>query len=208
MSKFAILLSGLLSPTPRVVQQLAGARIIAADGGMVHAQILHLTPELWVGDFDSASPQLRAEFAQVEQLEFPPAKDKTDGELAIDAALERGATELLLIGALGGQTDHALAHLLLSIELAKRLPVVLTSGFEEAYPLLGELPLKLELPPQTKFSVLPFTRLRGLTVQGAQWPLVGVDIELGSSRTLSNRALGTVQIGLESGYGVLLIQWS
>lgn len=208
MSKFAVLLSGLLSLTPRVVQQLKGTRIIAADGGMVHARTLNLMPELWVGDFDSAWPDLVNEFAQVERLEFPPAKDKTDGELAIDAALERGATELLLIGALGGQTDHVVGHMLLAIRLAKRLPVLLTSGLEEAYPLLTERSLKLELPPQTKFSVLPFTPLVGLTVRGAQWPLVGVDIELGSSMTLSNLALGAVEIGLESGYGVVLLQWS
>ena len=53
MSKFAILLGGDVTPTPRLTRQLEGARVISADGGMMHAEALNLVPELWVGDFDS-----------------------------------------------------------------------------------------------------------------------------------------------------------
>ena len=56
MSKFAILLDGHLKVTARLEQQLSGARVIAADGGIVHANALKLSPELWIGDFDSKCP--------------------------------------------------------------------------------------------------------------------------------------------------------
>ena len=201
-----MLLSGDLFPTPRLLEQIQSTRCIAADGGMIHAVALGILPELWIGDFDSTSPELLERFAQVHRLEYPVAKDQTDGELAIEAALERGATELLLVGALGGQTDHALAHLTLAIQLARKgIKVVLTSGLEEAYPLIvGRL--SLELPPQTKFSILPLSDLENLTVRGAEWPLGDARVELGSSRTLSNVALGELEIELGSGYGVVVVQ--
>mgnify|MGYP001184054706 CR=1 FL=1 len=85
---FLILLGGELSPGPRLAAQIEGARVIAADGGMRHAATLGLVPELWVGDFDSSDTALKARFSGVERVEHPVAKDMTDGELAIEAALD------------------------------------------------------------------------------------------------------------------------
>ena len=52
MSRFAILLGGDFSLTPRVAAQIAGARVIAADSGIRHAASLGIVPELWTGDFE------------------------------------------------------------------------------------------------------------------------------------------------------------
>lgn len=204
MSTFTILLSGPLTPTSRLSRQIADSRVIAADGGMVHAEGLGLQPELWVGDFDSSSERLQAQYAHIPKQRFPVAKDKTDGELAIDAALERGASKLLLLGAMGGQTDQVLSHLLLAVGLAQKgLEVMLSSGLEEGYPLLPGWRL-LELPYGSKFSLLPFSPLTGLDIVGAKWPLNRTTIELGTTLTLSNVAIGKVGIELEGGYGVAI----
>jgi thiamine pyrophosphokinase len=92
--------------------------------------------------------------------------------------------------------------LLLAIKLATAgLEVFLTTGLEEAYPLLpGQTQLKL--PPSSKLSILPFGSLLGLSLQGVKWPLKDAEVPLGSTWTLSNMALGTVAIGLREGYGV------
>ena len=83
MSRFIILLGGKLVRTPRLDAQVAGARVIAADAGMNHAKTLGITPELWVGDFDSVTDELEAEFAAIPQNRYPQDKDNTDGELAV-----------------------------------------------------------------------------------------------------------------------------
>src|SRR5262245_33020850 len=117
MSRFVILLGGELQPSPRLARELPGARVIAADSGMRHAAALGVTPELWTGDFDSVPERLLAEWPDTPREIFPSGKDKTDGELAVDAALKRGATSLLLAGAFGGaRGDHAYLHLALAMK--------------------------------------------------------------------------------------------
>jgi thiamine pyrophosphokinase len=93
--RFAILLAGELTVTDRLRQQLEGVRVIAADGGIAHAAALGVEPELWIGDFDSSDDNLIALHEDVPRQTHPPAKDATDGELAIAEAVERGAGEIL-----------------------------------------------------------------------------------------------------------------
>jgi thiamine pyrophosphokinase len=198
---FTILLGGACTVTPRLLAQVKNTRVIAADGGMAHAKMLGLIPELWVGDFDSTSPELEAEYTQMPREQFDVAKAKSDGELAIEAALLRGANALVLVGALGGaRTDHQMMILTNAMALAERgLPVILTSGAEEATCVLpGEM--RVDLPAQTVFSVIGLTDLEGLTLSNVRWPLSNYDVPFGSTLTLSNEALGgPVTLSLISG---------
>lgn len=203
-SPFLILLGGHCVATPRLRAQIAGARVIAADGGMAHAEMLGVMPELWIGDFDSASPDLQARHAAIARERFDPAKAQSDGELAVNRALALGASALVLAGALGGpRADHQMMLLTQAAALAERgVPVLLTSGGEEAVILTaGEI--RAMLPSGTLFSIVPFTDLTGLTITGARWPLHDADVAFGSTLTLSNVADGQVGIRLASGRAVL-----
>jgi thiamine pyrophosphokinase len=205
MSTFTILLGGDLIRTPRLDRQVDGTRVIAADAGIDHARLLGLMPELWVGDFDSVPADLPADLAAVPREVFPPEKDKTDGELAIAAALERGATSLVLAGAFGGKrADHAFLHLALSVQLAESgMDVLLSSGAQEGVPLL---PGKagFDYVDGTLFSILGFSDLSDLSVSGAKWPLDHVEVAFGSSLTISNEVKGRLEIALGSGRALLL----
>jgi thiamine pyrophosphokinase len=171
---------------------------------MNHAKTLGLTPELWVGDFDSVTKEIEAEFSAVPQDRYPHDKDNTDGELAVAEALARGATSLVLAGAFGGRADHAFLHVALAIRRAKEgLPVIITSGNQEAHPLLpGSRDFDFE--DGTLFSILGFSHLSGVTVMGAKWPLDSVEVPFGSSLTLSNEVRGDLRISLAVGRAVLL----
>ena len=202
---FLVLLGGSLAITDRLHRQIDGARVIAADGGMRHAQALGVGPELWVGDFDSSSDALLQDWSDTERQSHPAAKNLTDGELAVDTALERGATRVILAGALGGErSDHALLHL--TIACARRqagLDIMLTSGEEEAVPLVtGDQ--SFDLPIGSLFSIISFTDVNGLSIEGARYPLDEFELPFGSSRTLSNVVEGPLRISLRSGSAVLL----
>lgn len=202
---FVILLGGALEATPRLAADMAGARFVAADGGMRHAAALGIVPEIWVGDFDSTAPELVATFPDVERQFHPAAKNETDGAIAVLTAVERGAQHLVLAGALGGErSDHALLHLLHAVALAEEgLSVKLTSGEEEAWPLLPGA-REIDLPPDSLFSVLGFSPLAGLSIDNVRYPLRDFSLPFGSSRTISNVAEGPIRLSLASGRAVLL----
>lgn len=206
MSKFVILLGGPLAVGSRLLAQVAGARAIAADGGIRHAGALGLAPEIWVGDFDSSDENLATRHAAVPRLEYPAEKNLTDGELALQIALERGATDIVMAGALGGErADHAWGHVVQALALAldgRRM--FLTSGEEEGYPLLPGRPLTLDLPKASLFSVLGLDRLEGLTITNARYPLDDFHLPFGSSRTISNVAEGEVHFVLGAGRALVL----
>lgn len=202
---FTILLGGTITVTDRLHMAVAGTRVIAADSGMRHASALGLVPELWVGDFDSSDADLVSQWPDIPQQQFPAAKGVTDGEIAVSEALSRGARRLTLVGALAGErSDHALFHLLYAVSLAERgFEVLLTSGTEEAYPLLGA-GLVLDLPAGSLFSVAGFTTLKGLDIENARYPLTDFALAFGSSRTISNVADGPLRLRLKSGKAIVL----
>jgi thiamine pyrophosphokinase len=205
MYHFAILLGGDLTPTKRLLRQIDGARVIAADSGMRHAEVLRVVPELWLGDFDSSNKALDERYAKVPRVQFPVAKDATDGALAIAEALRRGASQVLLIGGFGGRFDHALGHGLQLVSLAERgVDCFMTSGNEEAYPLLKSLALD-GLSIGTRLSILGLGALEGLSIAGVRWPLDHVAVPLGSTLTLSNEAAGDVRVTLERGRALVVV---
>ena len=202
---FVVLLGGALAVTPRVRADIVGARFVAADGGMRHAATLGVTPEIWVGDFDSTPDDLVAAWPGVERQPYPVAKNETDGAIAVSVAAERGAKDIVLVGALGGErSDHALMHLLHAVSLAEDgYAIKLTSGEEEAWPLLPGS-REIDLPKGSLFSVLGLDTLDGLTIAGARYPLAGFHLPFGSSRTISNVAEGPVRFTLSSGRAILI----
>lgn len=204
--KFTLLLAGDLTVTDRLKAQIGGSRIIAADGGMAHAATLGVLPELWLGDFDSSDEALLARYADVPRHSHPVAKDATDGELAVDEAVRLGATQLLLAGGFGGQADHVFAHMMLLLRLkAHGIPVMLSSGHEEAWPLLDDS-VEIDVPPASRMSILPVTDLERITIEGVRWPLTDRNVMLGSTLTLSNEVeTSPARVSVGSGKAIVLV---
>lgn len=93
---------------------------IAADGGLAAFDAAGIEPDLLVGDMDSVRADVLAKYeSRIPQRRLNCIKDDTDGVDALDLAIERGATQITLLGALGGRLDHALANVMLLVR-AKR----------------------------------------------------------------------------------------
>jgi thiamine pyrophosphokinase len=209
MSLFAVHLGGRLVVTERLRSQLKGARHIAADSGIAHCHTLGVTPELWVGDFDSTDAAMDEKYSGVERLIFPSAKAKADGELAIEAALARGADVVILVGGLGGKrSDHAIANLTQMLALAEAgCEIMMTSGDEEAWTVKRKRQV-FDLPHGTIFSVIAFGDLNGLSLKGVRWPLENKDVEFGSSLTVSNEVAGALSASVKAGRAVIIARIS
>ncbi len=208
MTNFIIFANGEFTP-PTEYRLPGDATVICADGGTRHALALGITPQTIIGDLDSLPAETISEMraAGVEIIEHPVKKDETDLELALSLAMARGATEIILLGMLGGRLDQHLANLLL-LTRAEWAPARLRvmDGAQSAWLLRGADSITLRGTPGDTLSVVPLTPIGGLTIRGAAWQLTGADIPLGSTRTVSNAFVGAdVTVGIENGIALIVV---
>ena len=88
--------------------------IIAADSGMDFLYENGVTPDIIVGDFDSATTKALEYFERKGQTEIHrlnPIKDDTDTEYAIRLAIREGARSIVMLGATGSRIDHVLGNI-------------------------------------------------------------------------------------------------
>ena len=104
------------------LEEIRSSFLIGVDYGALTAvnQGLHLN--LAIGDFDSVTD---LEFEVIKQasseiIKLSPQKNETDTEVALNVALAKQATEVVIYGALGGRIDHSLANIRLLLQFIKR----------------------------------------------------------------------------------------
>ena len=171
------------------------AFVVAADGGARHAAGLGVRIDLWVGDGDSlpaaALEELRAAGIPVDLVSAD--KDETDTELALRAAVDAGATDVVILGAFGGpRLDHALANvsLLAHPSLAGRRAQLLDRGSRVRL-LRGPATLALDGRAGDLVSLIPFgAAAGGVTTDGLRYPLRRETLFLGTARGVSNVRVG------------------
>lgn len=142
--------------------------IIAADAGYENARRLGIEPDLLLGDYDSAPcPPPNAK-----TLVLPAEKDDTDTYFAARKAIERGVSEVVILGGLGGRLDHTLANLQTLVFLAKNgMRAVLADEENEATVLL---PGEHRIPSRCDCYLSIFSAgdaARGVTLEGLKYPL-------------------------------------
>ena len=166
-----------------------GDHLIGADGGTRHILALDLVPDAVVGDLDSLEPAtVAALIAQGVDVErYPVAKDQTDLELAIERGLRAGASEILLLGALGGRLDQTLANLLILAQRNWPVPLRLAEGNQLAQVLRSGETLTLTAAPGSTVSAIPLSAVvTGITYGGLEYPLQDATLAIGSTRGVSN----------------------
>ncbi|MBE7050204.1 MAG: thiamine diphosphokinase [Ruminococcaceae bacterium] len=98
--------------------------VICADGAIKHCINMHVVPNLWIGDFDSCDneeyTQKYSYLKSVPVISLNPQKDETDTHYACNVAIEKGCTDILIIGALGKRMDHAISNIGLLEHLLSR----------------------------------------------------------------------------------------
>lgn len=163
--------------------------IICCDGGLRHADELDISPDIIVGDFDSAPPPLIEKYKRmgVPLVKYPVKKDYTDLETCIQLASGQHPDELLIFGAIGGRLDHTLTnvHVLrqaLSQNMQARVidethSVALT---DSEFTVTGNVGDIVSLIPLT-------TEVTGVVTDGLEFPLVDETLHAGYGRGLSNR---------------------
>lgn len=205
--KAVILAGGGLAPSPRLTPLLRGAGlVIAADSGLRHATALGLQPDVVVGDFDSVAQSDLNRYPSVPRLRHPVHKDHLDLELAIELALDRGARELVLLGAFGSRLDQSLAALLIGCRVRRSgVEVSLHDGTRDAYPLVTGDELALVLAEGLRFSLLALEEAR-CTVTGARYPLTNALLPFGVGLGTANVSCGKPRVKVHGGLVVVIVE--
>jgi len=169
------------------------AQVVAADSGLHLADVLGLTVDVVVGDFDSVSPRrlAKAEAAGARIERHPAAKDATDLELALSAAMRFAPDRILVVGGHGGRLDHFLGNaLLLASDAYADMRIDAFMG--DAHVHVVRTDTELAGDPGELVSLLPVHGpARGVTATGLVYPLDGEDLPSGSTRGVSNEFVST-----------------
>ena len=175
---------------------------IFCDGGLIHADGLGLKPDLIVGDFDSCDSEDLARWKDsCETVRLPREKDDTDTLFAVKLALERGYSDFLLLGAMGGRFDHALGNISILLYLAGLgKKAVLVDDYSQMQ-IVGKEPFFIK-DNCSYFSVLTVAGdVSGVTIKNAKYPLENAKLSADFQLGISNEVLpGKVaEVSVEQG---------
>ena len=186
-------------------QLVMSDRVVAADGGAAAVTAAGGVCDVIVGDGDSLDEagfaRARAVNPEVEIRRFPTAKDATDAELALRAAVELDPERILVVGAFGGaRLDHELATVMLlanprwrdrDVALADgRREVRLVTDRTEIHGRAGDIVTLLAVGGP----------VGNVHSNGLRYELAGRGLEVGTSLGVSNElAESRASLAVESG---------
>ncbi len=183
--------------------------IIGVDGAAGTLVKHALWPHVLVGDFDSAR---RADLEKIQAagaklVRLSPMKTETDTEVAVNLALESGADDIVILGALGLRLDHALGNLAMLIKAHRRgARCRIIDELHEITAAHGEYELHGRVGQTV--SLLPMAGDATVTAAGLVYPLDGLVLRSDAARGISNIiAEIPVRLFVSGGY-VLVIKIS
>jgi thiamine pyrophosphokinase len=183
-----VLCNGPPPPPPLLEYWLDGADLfVCADGAGHPYHHLPRLPDAVVGDFDSLSGRLLQGRNGPRYLHSPD-QETTDAEKALLYAVEQGAAEAVLAGAVGWRLDHTLFNCQLLERFADRLRLCLAGADSDAVRIGPGEKVAWDLPHLTVFSVLPLAGpATGVAIDNAQYCLRDATVRVGGPATVSNR---------------------
>jgi len=208
LMKALILVNGKLNNIDvlkRRIQTSAFDIIIGTDGGARYANILNVDLDVIIGDMDSLSDLEQEAFKNVKIVSYPGEKDEIDLELALLYAIKQRANIIVLVGAMGGRMDMAIANILL----------IAHSKFHSCRIEVwhGEQTGWIIKPPGENIpgnygdtlSLIPINgRASGISTTGLKFPLDSEELTFAPARGISN-VMEKQSVHIKLNDGLLLV---
>ncbi|MBR3994425.1 MAG: thiamine diphosphokinase [Clostridia bacterium] len=182
--------------------------IIAADSGCAQIKRLcdkgfHILPNLLLGDMDSFDRKNAIGlFPNAEFMQYPKEKDYTDTQLAVDVAINKGYTDIEVVGGTGNRADHYLANLALLRRYSdKGIEISINDGKNKIfYCKCGKYTVENDSKFKY-FSILPDgSDLLGVSITGAKYTLKNAVVDRDLPITVSNEITADIcTINVEKG---------
>lgn len=183
-----VLCDGPPPPGPLLDYWLMGADLfLCADAAGHPYDHLPRTPDVVIGDFDSLAGRILdgrsgPKFLQVSD------QYTTDSEKALLYLVDEGVEEAILLGATGWRLDHTLFNVHLLERFADRLRLCIAGHHADTVRLGSGSDVSWDLPKGAMFSLIPMSgEVKGVTLEGAQFPILGETLTPGGFAAISNR---------------------
>jgi len=182
--------------------------VSAADSGAEMLKSLGRHPDLLVGDMDSVSQETlqwcRGRGSLV--LIYPPEKDDTDTQIALQALEERGFSNVEIFGAAGLRLDHfmgtlasiyGLRHTLKATIIEENVEIGMVSREMTLFVNRGEI-----------WSLFPYGGQQTIvSLEGFKFPLTDASLDYGKPLGVSNETVDEeIQISCKGGTA-LYFRW-
>jgi thiamine pyrophosphokinase len=179
-----------------------GDMLVAVDGGLNHLLEMGLTAQFLIGDLDSITREQeeQAIAAGSQVIRFPPEKDETDLELALDFVVKRGCDEICVAGGLGGRLDQTLGNIyLLTRPNLEQCDIRIDDGVDEVIILRNEV--EINGSEDDIVSLLPISeQVRGVRTEKLKYPLTAETLYRDHTRGISNvMESNLARVRIESG---------
>ncbi|MBN2364275.1 thiamine diphosphokinase [candidate division WOR-3 bacterium] len=203
--KICISLAGEKTKREDAINEMSDSDLlIAADGGYDILREYGIEPDFFIGDMDSTT------FGDIPEKTItilaPAEKDQSDSELAVDFALSKKPSKIVLINALGKRPDHLFSNI--SLLFKKTETIEILDDHWTITALSGPCSYRLQKAFEKQmFSIFAFgDSLKGLTMKGFKYELDDCDVDPGS-RGLSNHMISDIiEVSFREGKAVIFIE--
>lgn len=203
----AIVANGNLNQ--QIVSDIKKADLIIGVDHAAYWLIQHgITPDTAIGDFDSTNTiELKSIKKNSKTTKiFPPEKDFTDMELAIDYAIHESPTQVIIYGGIGTRMDHTLVT---SQMLEKFLKKNISASIQDEHNKIQLVNSNITIEKNNKYaylSILPVSDAVEVSIDGCKYNIKNKKIRRGESIGVSNEIVKENATMLIHSGEVLLIQ--
>lgn len=167
--------------------------IIAADGGADNCIKLGVSPNYIIGDLDSISNKAEEKFKKI--IIHDINQNTTDLEKAIALAKKLGCKSLTIIGAIGSRIDHTLSNIITLFKT--KIPSRIIDESNEIFAV--EKKIEIKGKKGDVVSIIPVSRVEGLTYDGLKWNVKNKNVDSGWTGTSNIMTGSKATISLKSG---------
>lgn len=204
MKRGFIFTGGEIFPQYITERPESGDIVIAADSGYNNAKSMGVSVDILVGDFDSLKGEIPSDVPEV--LKLPAKKDLTDTQLAVEKAVKEGATDITIIGSLSGRLDHTLSTLAILEDLRERgIRGVIVSGQNRAVYIKNTNHIIMR-GDYKYFSLIATDTAKGVSIEGAVYPLKNKTLERRKQFAVSNEIDGNCALVTVKKGGLYIIE--
>ena len=188
--------------------------IICIDGGFINFQKLKLNiePDYLIGDFDSlGNLDIKNIKSEKTKIVYKDNQDESDVEFGYKYIYKKFSDKNIknidfIYAASTTRIDHSCCNLLLLKQIPLNINARILSKTQEIFLLRNKINIKEKVGKT--LSIIPISKVKGLTIIGCKWDLENTDLDFGFIGGISNIIeKDNAEISLKEGECVIIITY-